>query len=136
MAAPRDFTLAEARAALARIRDHVETLRGVQAALREVRWRAHALNRRHLNDGVAGERESRALRRDQRRLGEQAQRLVAAIMGSGAEIKSVNDGLIDFPATVDGVAAYWCWRAGEPELAWWHPRSSGLAGRRPIEQQR
>ena len=133
MTAPREFTLAEARAALATIRGHVDALRAAQAALRDRRRQLHALNRRHLNNGVAGEREGRVLRREQRRLGEQAQRLVAAIMETGVEIKGIDDGLIDFPATVHGVPAYWCWRASEAEIAWWHPRSAGFAGRRPID---
>lgn len=54
------------------------------------------------------------------------------LVGAGIEIKSVEDGLIDFPTTVDGVPAYWCWRAGEPEIEWWHPRDTGFAGRRHV----
>lgn len=56
----------------------------------------------------------------------------AALLSAGIEIKSLEDGLVDFPATVEGVAAYWCWRVGEPDIEWWHPRDSGFAGRRPV----
>ena len=56
----------------------------------------------------------------------------AALTSAGIEVKSVEDGLIDFPTHVDGVEAYWCWRAGEDEIEWWHPRDAGFAGRRRV----
>ncbi|MDA0364737.1 MAG: DUF2203 domain-containing protein [Chloroflexi bacterium] len=56
----------------------------------------------------------------------------AALLSAGIEIKSVEDGLVDFPATVDGVPAYWCWQVGESEIEWWHPRDTGFAGRRHV----
>jgi len=58
---------------------------------------------------------------------------LAAVFEAGAEVKGVEQGLLDFPATIAGQAAYWCWQAGEPEIAWWHPRDTGFAGRRRIE---
>ena len=57
---------------------------------------------------------------------------LAALMNAGIEVKSVEDGLIDFPTHVDGVEAYWCWRAGEDAIEWWHPRDAGFAGRRRV----
>lgn len=55
-----------------------------------------------------------------------------AILEAGVEVKSVEDGLIDFPCHIDGVPAYWCWRVGEPDIEWWHPRETGFSGRKPI----
>ncbi len=57
---------------------------------------------------------------------------LAALTNAGIEVKSVESGLIDFPTHVDGVEAYWCWRAGEDEIEWWHPRDAGFAGRRCV----
>jgi hypothetical protein len=57
---------------------------------------------------------------------------VNAAMSAGIEVKGVAEGLLDFPAEIEGVAAYWCWRAGEEDIAWWHPRGTGFAGRRPV----
>jgi hypothetical protein len=132
--APREFTLSEARAALRSVRGAVEALQGVQRELRGMREEINALNRRLLNDGVVAEPRMRALRRAQRRLGEEARRHVDAIHGAGAEIKGVDEGLIDFPTTIGGEPAYWCWRAGEQDIEWWHPRSTGIAGRRPVSE--
>jgi len=33
---------------------------------------------------------------------------LAAVLEAGAEVKGVEQGLIDFPATIAGQAAYWC----------------------------
>lgn len=129
-----NFTLDEARAALRLIRGTVIELQHTQAALRLVKTELNALNRRHLNNGVVGDRRLRELNIDQRRLGEEAQRHIAAITNAGAEIKGLDEGLIDFPTTIRGALAYWCWRAGEDDIDWWHPRTSGFSSRRPIDE--
>jgi hypothetical protein len=129
-----DFTLEEARAALQVVRDTVLALQRTQTALRQVKGELNTLGRLHLNNGVVREREMRGLRRRQRSLGEEALRLLAEIAAAGAEVKGIDDGLIDFPTTIEGVPAYWCWRAGEADIHWWHPRATGFAGRRRIEE--
>ncbi len=48
------------------------------------------------------------------------------------ELKDVSIGLVDFPTVIGGQDAYLCWRLGEPEVAYWHPRDGGFAGRRPL----
>lgn len=129
---PALFTLDEARAALASIREPLAALQAIQSRLREVRDELHALGRRHLNDGVVAEQRVRHLRQEQQRGGEEARAHVVVIRASGAELRSIEDGLLDFPAVIDGVEAYWCWRTGEDDIAWWHPRATGFADRRPI----
>lgn len=54
------------------------------------------------------------------------------LAAAGIEIKSAEEGLIDFPAHIDGRPAYWCWQAGEDTLDWWHSREAGFAGRQPV----
>jgi hypothetical protein len=133
MPAPESFSLAEAKAALETVRARLVSLQGVQRRLREVREELQALGRRHLNDGVVAEQRVRQLRQLQHGLGEEAQGHAVAIRNAGAELKSIEDGLVDFPTEIEGVPAYWCWRAGEDDIRWWHPRSTGFAGRQPIE---
>lgn len=55
-----------------------------------------------------------------------------AILEAGIDVKNVADGLLDFPCHVDGTPAYWCWRVGEAEIEWWHPRDTGFSGRQQI----
>lgn len=50
----------------------------------------------------------------------------------GVECRGLEEGLLDFPAVVDGEEAWLCWRPGEPSVAWWHGREDGFAGRRPL----
>jgi hypothetical protein len=47
-------------------------------------------------------------------------------------LRDVATGLVDFPARIDGEDAWLCWRLGEPEVAYWHPRTSGFSDRRPL----
>ncbi len=54
------------------------------------------------------------------------------LLDAGIEIKDRDRGLIDFPTTIDDQLAYWCWMVGESEIAWWHLRDAGFAGRTPI----
>lgn len=132
--ADREFTLTEARDALDSIREQVDELQRTQAKLREVKQELSALNRRHLNNGRIGDAELYDVQRRQRQVGEIASQLIRSIHATGAVIKGVDDGLVDFPAMIDGEQAYWCWRAGEGEIDWWHPRGTGFADRRPIAE--
>ncbi len=47
----------------------------------------------------------------------------------GVEPKSGVDGIVDFPAMLDGQFVYLCWRLGETELKYWHAVEGGFAGR-------
>ncbi len=50
----------------------------------------------------------------------------------GVEPKSAIDGLVDFPAMIDGKLAYLCWKFDEPEVLFWHGLESGFAGRQSL----
>lgn len=47
-------------------------------------------------------------------------------------VKSIEQGLIDFPAVIDGRAVLLCWKDPEPEVAFWHTLEGGFAGRKPL----
>jgi len=68
------------------------------------------------------------LKRDSIRL----QGYVKELEELGVEPKGAVEGLVDFPATVEGRPAYLCWRLGEPEVMFWHDLESGFAGRQPL----
>ena len=50
----------------------------------------------------------------------------------GVEPKSALDGLVDFPAMIDGKLAYLCWKFDEPEVLYWHALDAGFAGRQSL----
>ena len=67
-----------------------------------------------------------------RALVEELDGIVAEIEASGAHLKDVQLGLVDFPAELNGELVYLCWQFGEPEVAFWHRIEDGFAGRQPL----
>jgi hypothetical protein len=67
-----------------------------------------------------------------RLLVEELDDIVREIEESGAHLKDIQLGLVDFPAERDGQVIYLCWQFGEPEVAFWHGIEDGFAGRRPL----
>jgi hypothetical protein len=63
---------------------------------------------------------------------EELDSIVHEIEESGAHLKDVELGLVDFPAERDGEIVYLCWQFGEPEIAFWHRVDEGFAGRQPL----
>lgn len=73
------------------------------------------------------------------RLQQEVQRAAAEIDGFvrelgelGIECKSMETGLIDFPAERDGRVVYLCWLRGESRVEYWHEVDSGFAGRQAL----
>ncbi len=58
--------------------------------------------------------------------------LLERLQGWQIELRDISSGLVDFPAVIEGQPAWLCWRLGELEVAHWHPKDEGLAGRRPL----
>lgn len=59
--------------------------------------------------------------------------LIHQILDTGAQIKDINIGLLDFSAMRNGHEVYLCWKYGEGDIAFWHEIDAGYAGRQPIE---
>lgn len=78
--------------------------------------------------GNGGNRQASELVDEFRRLEE----LVELIQASGAIVKDINQGLIDFPHWRDGREVYLCWQFGEDEIRYWHEIDAGYAGRQPL----
>ncbi len=57
------------------------------------------------------------------------QEILDEIEALGVILRDAASGLCDFPATRAGQPVYLCWRLDEAEVAWWHPRDIGFAGR-------
>lgn len=65
--------------------------------------------------------------------GVELQSIVDQIQSQGVIVRDLRTGLIDFPSTRDGQPIYLCWQRGEPlHLEWWHPTSTGIAGRQRL----
>ena len=51
---------------------------------------------------------------------------------TGVVIKSIDDGLLDFPSQRFDAEVWLCWKYGETEIKFWHEKDSGFNGRKPI----
>lgn|SRR5487761_1797319 len=63
---------------------------------------------------------------------ERLQGYVEELRELGVEPKNAPEGLIDFPAVMEGRAVYLCWKLGEPEVLHWHDLESGFRGRQSL----
>ncbi|MGI0045854.1 MAG: DUF2203 domain-containing protein [Nitrosotalea sp.] len=52
---------------------------------------------------------------------------------TGVVIKSVEDGLLDFPSLRFNEEIWLCWKEGETEIKFWHGKDEGFNGRKPLE---
>lgn len=50
----------------------------------------------------------------------------------GVEPKGAVEGLVDFPAEMDGRIVFLCWKLGETEVLHWHDIDGGFAGRQSL----
>jgi len=52
---------------------------------------------------------------------------------TGVVIKSIDQGLLDFPSKRFDEDVWLCWKYGETEIKFWHDKDEGFMGRKPIE---
>jgi hypothetical protein len=139
--ATRYFTVEQARALLPRVRQVMgqalqlhRHLRTAVASLgddgHEVDWAL--LRGEQQLDEKADEQATQALARA-RMIYMALRESVGQIEALGVEVKSVMNGLIDFPSWCDGEhEVVLCYKLGEPELEFFHDLEEGFAGRRSI----
>ena len=75
------------------------------------------------------------LRPSLRPLFEEMAQAVQEIEKHGCHFKGLELGLVDFPAELGGEIVELCWQYGEKEIAFYHRRAEGFAGRRPLNPQ-
>ena len=131
---PKQYTIAEANAALPLVRRIVED---IQALAHDLRDRHQRLERvaGPKNQGrtsAAHDEELERLREELERDGERLQGYVDELTALGVELKDYFTGLIDFRSMMDGREVYLCWKLGEPYVGHWHELGAGFAGRQPL----
>ena len=63
----------------------------------------------------------------------EVRRLLEVVEQAGIVLRDIDQGLVDFPAVVEGHEVYLCWELGEDEVAYWHELEGGYGGREPID---
>ena len=57
---------------------------------------------------------------------------VEILESTGAVVKNLEQGLLDFPSKRFDDEIWLCWKYGEMEIKFWHEKDSGFLGRKPI----
>jgi hypothetical protein len=125
---PKFFTLEEANGALKLIRPLMEEVQSIRQKILEKQPETWTAIEKSVGNG--GNRTLSRMAQDFERL----DALVHRILDTGAQIKDINIGLLDFSAMKDGREVYLCWQYGEGEIAYWHEVDAGYTGRQPIDR--
>ncbi len=129
----RIFTPEEANAALAELRPVVERMVEHRRNLAAAQARQTELVTRIAGNG--GDLVPSDLREAAAAIEAEANALSACIdlvNDAGVQIKSLEDGLLDFPARRGEEDVLLCWKLGEDEIGFWHGLDEGFAGRKPL----
>jgi hypothetical protein len=129
----REFTLEEANAVVDELRPVVEEMVEHGRKLAAAQRRQRSLVTRIAGNG--GDLPPSDLRDLAETIQAEADAVAACaqeIDGAGAQIKSLEEGLLDFPSRRDGEPVLLCWKLGEGEIAYWHGVDEGFAGRKPL----
>ncbi len=124
---PQYFTLQEANETLNIIRPLMDEVQRIREKILQKHPEAWTAIEKSVGNG--GNRTLSRMVQDFEKL----DALVHQIQETGALIKDINIGLMDFPALRDGREVYLCWQYGEGDIAFWHEVEAGYAGRRPID---
>jgi hypothetical protein len=130
---PRTFTPEEANAALAELRPIVERMVQHRRNLTAAQVQQAELVIRIAGNGgdmVPSDLHDLAdtIQREAAAISECAERINAV----GAEVKSLEEGLLDFPARRGDEVVLLCWKLGEDEIHYWHRVDEGFGGRKPL----
>jgi len=129
----RHFTAEEANAALVQVRPLVERMVERRRAHAQALERQEELEGRIRGNGGGIPPATLAdAAAEIERLERELARIVDEIGEHGAEVKDLDEGLIDFPALRRGETVLLCWKLGEDEIRFWHRVEDGFAGRRPL----
>jgi hypothetical protein len=57
---------------------------------------------------------------------------VEDLENTGVVLKSLEEGLLDFPSMRFDEEVWLCWKEGETEIKFWHEKDVGFMGRKPL----
>lgn len=127
------FTLEEANAAVAELRPIVERMvqhrRNLTAA--QVR-QAELVTRIAGNGGDMVPSDLHDLAETIQREADAIADCAGKIDEAGAQVKSLEEGLLDFPAKRGDEVVLLCWKLGEDEIRFWHGTDEGFSARKPL----
>ncbi len=120
------FTLEEANAVLDVIRPLMTEIMQIRASILERQPEAWPAVEKAAGNG--GSKIASGIALDFARL----DTLLRQVLATGAEVKDINTGLVDFRSLREGREVYLCWKAGEDRIRFWHDLEAGFAGRQEL----
>lgn len=132
------FTAEEADKLLPRVRRLLKELRAcrdravqleTEKAVEELSWLQP--------DGTVSPKAKEQLARLQEEQKQQEaafEKLLKEMTLLGAQLKDLDEGLVDFFTSCGEEVVFLCWKEGEERIRFWHDLESGFAGRRPLEE--
>ena len=138
MEEPRLFTLEEAARLLPAVHEKITSLRQHRNRLQELEQKKAVEELSWLReDGTVSPQAQEAIVQLDRLQQEEAvlfEKDLKALHDTGAELKDLDEGLVDFFARRGTELVYLCWKDGEDRIRYWHDLSSGFPGRRPLKE--
>ena len=122
---PRYFTFEQANAMVRMIRPMMAEILRLRQVILDRQPEVWPVVEKAAGNG--GSREASLAAREFQQLDS----LVREIQATGALIKDINHGLVDFPALRAEREVYLCWKYGEEEIRFWHETDTGFASRQP-----
>jgi len=128
------FTLAEANALIPQMELTMERMQRLSMKVRE---EIEVLAREHGEQRLTELSMPQVLRLQPslRPLFEELAQAVQDIEQHGCFFKGLELGLVDFPTQLGDEVVELCWQYGEKEIAFYHRRDEGFAGRQPLNPQ-
>jgi hypothetical protein len=123
---PKLFNLEQANAALTVIRPLIKQILEVRQAILARQPEIWPVLEKAAGNG--GNKATSQVEREFERL----DALVHRVQETGALLKDINTGLVDFLSIREGHEVFLCWQYDESEVSYWHDLNAGFAGRQPI----
>ena len=133
----KTFTLGEAQTLLPVVEALLKRAQAAAVRAGELEQEMQLLSHRiFLSGGMHVDVSAAARRRAERDTAvQEAKDTLAEIDSIGVQVKDLQEGLLDFPAMMDGKPVLLCWKLGEPAIAHWHTEEEGFAGRKPLDDR-
>jgi hypothetical protein len=124
---PHYFTLEDAGTTLEIIRPLMDEIQAIRQDILDHQPEVWPMIEKSAGNG--GNRAASELVESFKRLDE----LVHQILDTGAVLRDLNAGLVDFSAWHADHEVCFCWKFGEERIGFWHEVDAGFAGRKPID---
>jgi hypothetical protein len=133
--ANRTFTLHEAQVLLPVLEGLLKTAMDGKQTVEQIDEEFQQLNQRiFLNGGtLVGIAGMAARKAEKEKAVQRVKDALAEIEATGAQVKDLDMGLLDFPCVLEDRVILLCWKLGEKTISHWHGTDEGYKFRKPID---